>query len=185
MGENAIEKGEYVIGIAIILAALMVSATAYMSMNNLQKAIANVKFSSQVQANPNQQVQAATPSQQAAAQPAQNTALPSSLSPTKEVTMDFLYADWCPHCQKMKPIVAALEQALPADRFTIRRWRDEDRQTNSSVSSVFDFYSQKGSFAGFPTFIINGEDAKAGEMPEVQFKAWICSKFKSPAPSGC
>lgn len=176
MAENAIEKGEYVIGIAIILAALLVSATAYFSMNSLQKAIANVKVSSQVQAT--------VPSQQVASAQAQSN-LPASLTPTKEVTMDFLYADWCSHCAAMKPIVAKLEQDLPPDRFAIRRWRDEDRQSNGGVSSVFDFYTQKGAFVGFPTFVINGEASKAGEMPESAFRAWVCSQFSSPKPSAC
>jgi len=179
MGENAIEKGEYVIGIAIILAALLISATAYFSMNSLQKAIANVKVSSQVQAAvPSQQVAAAQPEQ------AQNN-LPATLTPTKEVTLDFLYADWCSHCAAMKPLIAKLEQELPSDRFTIRKWRDEDRQNDGNVRAAFDFYSQKGAFVGFPSFIINGETSKAGEMPEAQFRSWVCSQFSSPKPSGC
>ena len=38
-GKDSIEKGEYVIGIAIILAALLVSATVWISAGNLEKAM--------------------------------------------------------------------------------------------------------------------------------------------------
>lgn len=181
MAKSGLEQGEYVIGIAIILASLLVSATAYMSMNSLQKAIAAVKITS-AQVAVGQQAAGQQAAQNQQAQAAQGT---GSLAPTKEVTIDFLYADWCPHCQKMKPIVAALEAQLPSSRFAIRYWRDEDRQSDSKVAGVFDTYTQKGMFSGFPTFIINGADFKAGEMPEATFRSWICSKFKAPAPTGC
>ncbi|MEM2137726.1 MAG: thioredoxin domain-containing protein [Candidatus Anstonellaceae archaeon] len=44
-GSDALEKGEYVIGIAVILAALLVSATVYVSVNGLSDAISKLKLS--------------------------------------------------------------------------------------------------------------------------------------------
>ena len=41
---RALEKGEYVIGIAIILAALLVSGTIYMGMGSVADAIGKVKL---------------------------------------------------------------------------------------------------------------------------------------------
>ncbi len=196
MADKNVERGEYVIGIAIIMAALLVSASMYMGLSSLQKAIEAVKIISQPTTAGTQVQQQGTGSQAAAKQPSAAQQQPAAaapsaaagapnLAPTKEVTIDFLYADWCPHCQKMKPIVAALEKALPSDRFAIRMWRDEDKGTDPAVSEVYSTYSSKNMFAGFPTFIINGVDSKAGEMPEADFKAWVCGKFSSPKPNGC
>lgn len=42
---EGLEKGEYVIGIALILAALLVSATVYFGMSNIEKTVNNLKLS--------------------------------------------------------------------------------------------------------------------------------------------
>ena len=102
----------------------------------------------------------------------------------KEVTVDFLYADWCVHCQAMKPIVARAEAAFPKDRFEVRYWNEASR-SNATVAAVYAAYTEKGYFTGFPTFVANGNDPRVGEMPEVAFKAWVCSKFSAPKPNGC
>ncbi|MCX8197256.1 MAG: thioredoxin family protein [Candidatus Micrarchaeota archaeon] len=170
---SKIEKGEYVIGIAIILAAILIAATIYISFSNVQKVILSKSSAETAKAS----------SLSSPSQPTQS--VPKELSFTKEVTLDFLYADWCPHCQKMKPIVAKLEGQLPAERFTVRKWRDEDKNT-PPVASVYSYYIGKGLFrGGFPTFIINGDERKEGEMSEAAFKDWVCSKFSSPKPTAC
>ena len=102
----------------------------------------------------------------------------------KEVTIDFLYADWCSHCQAMKPIVAKLEAALPKDRFQVRYWNEASRG-DAAVAAVYAAYTNKGYFTGFPTFVANGNDPQVGSMPEATFNAWVCSKFSAPKPSGC
>jgi thiol-disulfide isomerase/thioredoxin len=67
----------------------------------------------------------------------------------KEVTMDFLYADWCAHCQKMKPIVEKLVAELPSDRFQVNYWSDADYQAGKpGTVAVFDKYSNNGMFLG-------------------------------------
>ena len=102
----------------------------------------------------------------------------------KEVTIDFLYADWCPHCQIMKPIVANLEAALPKDRFEVRYWNEASRN-DAAVAAVYETYTEKGYFKGYPTFVANGNDFNAGEMSEAALKSWVCSKFSSPKPTAC
>ena len=104
--------------------------------------------------------------------------------PKKEVTIDFLYADWCGHCQTMKPIVAKLEAALPKDRFEVRYWNEASR-SNATVGAIYAAYTDKGYFQGFPTFVANGDNPKVGSMPEATFKSWVCSMFSSPKPTGC
>jgi|GEM_PF-1528815 len=125
-----------------------------------------------------------------AAQPANATPAAAgqqnaSSAAKKEVVIDFLYADWCSHCQAMKPIVARLEAALPKGRFEVRYWNEASRGSNATVAAVYTDYSAKGYFQGFPTFVANWEDPKVGSMPEATFKAWVCSKFSSPKPAGC
>ncbi|MEM4348307.1 MAG: thioredoxin domain-containing protein [Candidatus Anstonellaceae archaeon] len=163
------QKG-LVTAIAIILAALLISASIYISFSNIQKSIRSISFTS---SSPSLSYQA------------QETQLSPNLEPIAEVTLDFLYADWCGHCQKMKPVLAELEKELQSPRFVVRRWRDEDKGTNKDVAQVYSFYTEKGMFRGFPTFIINGQYKTEGEMPKEQLKSWICDKFSSPKPSAC
>ena len=68
-GKDSIEKGEYVIGIAIILAALLVSATVWISAGNLEKAMGKISVSAPAAAapTPSAPTQAAQPTQQTAA----------------------------------------------------------------------------------------------------------------------
>ena len=95
--------------------------------------------------------------------------------------MDFLYADWCPHCQAMKPIVARIASQLPADRFAVNYYSEADANAGKEAAAMFAKYGLQS----YPTFVINGNDQKVGEMPESEFLAWVCSKFSPPKPSGC
>ncbi|MCX8194755.1 MAG: thioredoxin family protein [Candidatus Micrarchaeota archaeon] len=103
-----------------------------------------------------------------------------------EVVLEFLYADWCPHCQKMKPIVQKIAGEMPSERLKIVYWRDEDVQKDRATYDRFSYYRQKGIFVGFPTFVINnGEDYLAGEVSEPYFRDWLCRHFSSPKPEKC
>lgn len=167
VGEKRIEKGEYVIAIAIILATLLICATIYIGANNIKETISKLNLSVSVPA-----VEAGASSQTEEAQ-------------RKEVTLEFLYADWCGYCQKMKPIVQSLESSLPSDRFEVIYLNEKDKQNNTDVAAAYSKYTANGYFKGFPTFVINGNDYKVGAMPEETFKQWVCSKFSAPKPSGC
>ncbi|MCX6769509.1 MAG: thioredoxin family protein [Candidatus Micrarchaeota archaeon] len=167
-------RPEYAIGMAVLLSAMLLSLVIYFAASGIQQSV--VKLGVAVIAS----------SAQCGGQTGNSTAQPTFLPLEKEVTVDFLYADWCPHCQKMKPIVAKLEQELPKDRFVVRYWKDEDASSDPKVSAVYDKYTKAGYFTGFPTFVINnGAEYKAGEMSESDLRAWICSKFSAPKPSGC
>lgn len=103
----------------------------------------------------------------------------------KEVTLDFLLADWCSHCQNMKPIIAELQASFPPNRFEVRYWNEKDIATNAETGGIYDSYSKLGFFKGFPTFVLNGKEYKAGEMPKQELVSWVCTKFSDPKPSAC
>jgi len=107
------------------------------------------------------------------------------LSEKKEVTLDFLNADWCPHCQKMKPYVLDLMNTLPSDRFLVKSWNEKNIQTDPDTATVYNQYTDNGFFTGYPTFVINGNDSRVGEMTQSDLKAWVCSKFAKPVPQAC
>jgi thiol-disulfide isomerase/thioredoxin len=103
----------------------------------------------------------------------------------REVVVDFLYADWCGHCAKMKPIVSEAERAFPAERLKVRWWNEANRTRDKSVMYVYDYYSRKRFFGGFPTFVVLGEYKRVGEMPRDDFFDWLCSFFRNPKPEAC
>ena len=103
----------------------------------------------------------------------------------KEVVVDFLYADWCSHCAKMKPIVEEAERAFPSERFKLRWWNEANQTNIKGVIDVFTYYRHKGFFGGFPSFVILGEYKRVGEMPRNDFFDWVCSFFHDPRPSAC
>jgi thiol-disulfide isomerase/thioredoxin len=114
-------------------------------------------------------------------------AVPPVTPPTtgKEVTIDFLHADWCSHCQNMKPVISELQLLFPPNKFEVRYWNEKDIATNAETGGIYDSYSKLGFFKGFPTFVLNGKEYKAGEMPKAELVAWICTKFENPKPSAC
>jgi thiol-disulfide isomerase/thioredoxin len=103
----------------------------------------------------------------------------------KEVVVDFLYADWCPHCQKMEPIVQEAERAFPKERFKARWWNEANRTNDKGDMYIFDYYRRKGFFGGFPSFVILGGYKRVGEMPRNDFFDWVCSFFHDPRPAAC
>lgn len=160
------ERAGQLLGIAIILSALLVSFSMFFVSGGIAAAIA-----SQV----SRPCACGDDALEAGGVPAIET----------EVTMDFLYSDACVHCQRMKPYVAALEKELPQDRFAVRYWSEDDYRAGGQAAEVYGTYEAMGFFPGYPTFVINGDDYRAGEMPEAQFREWVCSKFSAPKPQAC
>ena len=204
--KSGVDRAKYLIGFVILAAVALIGISAYFGANSAPgqanntldgvkagnapalSGSAGAKATSPAQANGSvatgsgggAQVPLAniTPSAPAAQQNATAAA-------KKEVVIDFLYADWCGHCQSMKPIIARLDEALPDDRFEVRYWNEASRGSSADAAAVYTDYSAKGYFKGFPTFVANGNSPKVGSMPEATFKAWVCSKFSSPKPTGC
>jgi len=122
--------------------------------------------------------------------PANNTLSepPKTVNPSpisKEVTIDFLYADWCGYCSKMKPIVEKVASEMPQDRFEVRYWNEKGRGANSTVAGIYALYRQQGYFKGYPSFVANGNSSAVGAQSEPDFRAWVCSHFSPPKPEAC
>jgi thiol-disulfide isomerase/thioredoxin len=204
LDKSSSDRAKYLVGFAVLAAVVLIGISAYFGAKGTDGApssplagagnalaaapLLNGSAKPTVPAalqQPNNSVANGTP---AAAQAPNGTAPPAQQNATpaakKEVVIDFLYADWCGHCQTMKPIVARLEAALPKDRLEVRYWNEASR-SDAAVAAVYTTYTDKGYFQGFPTFVANGDDPKVGSMPESTFKAWVCSKFSSPKPTGC
>ena len=167
-------KAEYLVGAAVLLSALLVSIVIYFGTSGISQGVAKLDRG--------------LASSLAAAGVAGGSGSAGSALPEleKEVTIDFLYADWCPHCQNMKPIVQKIESLLPSDRFAVRYWSEADAQSGGKAKEVFAEYSRKGMFPGYPTFVMNnGKNRTSGEMSQAEMLRWICSEFGSPKPSAC
>ncbi|OIO21115.1 hypothetical protein AUJ17_03675 [Candidatus Micrarchaeota archaeon CG1_02_47_40] len=115
-----------------------------------------------------------------------NASMNTSINLSKDkVTLEFLYADWCGHCARMKPVVEEVSASLPKDRFEVIMLSEKDAQSKPEVMAIYQKYAQTGIFSAYPTFIINGEHQKVGEMPEEEFMGWVCGYFEEPKPQYC
>jgi len=196
MDKTGFNKSQYMIGIVILCAAVALGIIAYVGMNNASEEnggpialnATGATAGGNLAAGNNLGTNKSTnqTGQNMPVQPNGNfsAAGNDTRAAAKEVVIDFLYADWCGHCQTMKPIVARLETTLPRDRFEVRYWNEASRN-DATVAAVYATYTDAGYFTGFPTFVANGDDSRAGSMPEATFKEWVCSKFSSPKPAGC
>jgi protein-disulfide isomerase len=125
---KAIEKGEYVIGIAIILAALLISGTMYMGVGSVTDAIGKVKLTVSTGTAP-------TPTPNPT--PAANTtpaATVQKLSGIDYGSAPFKgkadagvvmveYSDFqCPYCSRVLPSIAQTQAAYPNMKFIFRQF---------------------------------------------------------------
>ena len=194
MKKTGFNKSQYKVGIAILCAAVILGILAFVGMNgNGSGALgsagtgnvpANAPSNAEPQAPKEQNASVASPGSVATGSGGEAQVPHTNATAAKEVTIDFLYADWCGHCQAMKPIAAKLESELPKDRFEVRYWNEASR-SKEDVSAIYAKYADAGYFTGFPTFVANGNDPIVGSMPEAAFRSWVCSKFQSPKPAGC
>jgi len=128
---KAIEKGEYVIGIAIMLAALLVSGTLYMGMGSITDAIGKVKLNVTTVAGAAAAANTTgtqAPSPEPSAPAVQKlSGLDYSTAPSKgnldgSVIM-VAYDDFeCPYCSKVEPTLTQLIGAYPDLKFVYRQF---------------------------------------------------------------
>ncbi|MCX6770455.1 MAG: DsbA family protein [Candidatus Micrarchaeota archaeon] len=126
---KAIEKGEYIIGIAIILAALLVSGTVFMGMNSVTDAIGKVKLT--VTAAPSGG-SGTTPTPTPTPTPTvptvqQLSGLDYSTAPFRgSASADLVMAEYsdfqCPYCGNAEPTMVQLQAAYPNMKFIYRQF---------------------------------------------------------------
>lgn len=92
--------------------------------------------------------------------------LKAALADTSKPTLAEFYADWCPHCQKMMPIVAALKREIGDKAYIIQIEGDQ----NPDLMKKYHVDS-------YPTWIIfeDGQEGwrDGGEKPLSELKDMI------------
>ncbi|OQX51256.1 thioredoxin [candidate division CPR3 bacterium 4484_211] len=82
------------------------------------------------------------------------------------ITLIDFYADWCPPCQMMGPVLEEVERELNGEIEFRKVNVDEERDL-----------AQKFMVMGIPTFVImkDGQelDRRSGAIPKEEFKKWI------------
>lgn len=85
---------------------------------------------------------------------------------SKGVVMVEMYASWCPHCQRMMPIVAEVKEKL-GDKAAVYQFDIDKYQSLADKLGV----------EGVPTFIIYKDDEEvwrgSGEMPGSELLAEV------------
>lgn len=124
----------------------------------------------------------APPASPPATLPAGQTALVSNGT----VQVDYLYADWCPHCRSTRPaLMSAVSRLGPA--VSLNEWNEALRGSDARVAAIYTQYKSEGVFVGFPTLVAHGpkgESSIAGEQTEEQLMTWLCEQYVD-APAAC
>ncbi len=110
-----------------------------------------------------------------------------STSPTNgSLQVDYLYADWCPHCRATRPALMSAVNKL-GSAVSLTEWNEALRASDPQVAAIYNQYKSEGVFVGFPTLVAHGpkgESAIAGEQTEAQLMSWMCSQYVT-APAAC
>lgn len=125
---RALEKGEYVIGIAIILAALLVSGTIFMGMNSVTDAIGKVKLNVTTVSGGTGTTPTPTPTPEPTVPTVQKlSGLDYSGAPAKGNADGNLimvaYDDFeCPYCARAEPTLKQVVAAYPNLKFVYQQF---------------------------------------------------------------
>lgn len=111
--------------------------------------------------------------------------LPNVTNETREVTLDYIYTTNCNYCHEMEAVLVKLEAELPADRFIVRYWNMDYKDQVPEIAEIYAKYRALNFLVGYPTFVINGNSPVAGNIPENDFRTWVCIQFNEPRPAAC
>ncbi|MFA6214274.1 MAG: thioredoxin domain-containing protein [Candidatus Micrarchaeia archaeon] len=149
---KAIEKGEYVIGIAIILAALLVSGTVFMGMSSITDAIGKVKLTVTAAPSGNSTgTPAPTPTPTPTPTVQKLSGLDYSSAPFKgnadgSVIM-VEYSDFeCPYCGRVEPTLVQLQGAYPNMKFVYQQFPLSFHPNAQKASEASLCANQQGKF---------------------------------------
>jgi thiol-disulfide isomerase/thioredoxin len=88
----------------------------------------------------------------------------------------FFHGADCPHCKRMRPIVAKLKDELKAKIISLEVWNNE--KNADKMREYEDIISEAGEGdLGVPAFVdVKNNEAKCGEMTEEELKKWLTEK---------
>ncbi len=102
------------------------------------------------------------------------------------VQVDYLYADWCPHCRATRPALISAVTKLGSS-VTLNEWNEALRGSDTRVAAIYNQYKSEGVFIGFPTMVAHGpkgESSIAGEQTEAELMTWLCDQYAT-MPAAC
>ena len=102
------------------------------------------------------------------------------------VQVDYLYADWCPHCRATRPALMDAVSRL-GSAVSLNEWNEALRGSDAQVTAIYIQYKIEGVFVGFPTLVAHGpkgESYIAGEQTESELMTWLCQQYVD-VPAAC
>ncbi len=102
------------------------------------------------------------------------------------LVVDYLYADWCPHCRATRPALMSAVSKL-GSAVSLNEWNEALRASDPQVAAIYAKYKSEGVFIGFPTLVAHGpkgESSIAGEQTEAELMTWLCKQYVT-APPAC
>ena len=88
----------------------------------------------------------------------------------------FFHGADCPHCKRMRPIVAKIKDELKCKIIALEVWNNEENA--DKMREYADIISQAGNGdLGVPAFVdVKHNEAKCGEITEEELKKWLMEK---------
>lgn len=202
--KEEIARGEYVIGIAVILAALLISASVYVSANNVVASANNVadvlskkSFAVNVQGSGQQAAPTTptTPTTPASSLTEVGTVAGNYIETTEPVCKDanalsvkMFATSWCPHCAWEKPVLTNATAAF-GDKVKLEVFDVDLQALSAADDAMYQKYNPSGTI---PTIVLGCKYYKIGsgetlgaEGEAAAIKQLICKSLGSDAPSFC
>lgn len=107
-------------------------------------------------------------------------------SAPQQVSLDYLFADWCSYCQLTRPALVSVAMRFgPA--VSLNEYNEALRSTDKRVAALYADYKARRLFVLFPTIVAHGpkgESALAGMQSEESIQQWLCEQYTQP-PAAC